>query len=670
MVRKHLPAHRLQGRTVLSQLYIVHVLIHAKRVLILKGPSGSGKTATLTALAKTLNLDIAEWRNPVGSEFASESFLSMAAQFEDFLGRSCKFGSLDFHSSGNIEDLVSSTNSIQGLKEEKNKVILIEEFPNTFTRTSTALHSFRSSVLHYLAASTPPPGKFFSSKHQCVESITPLIMIISETLLTTSTAAADSFTAHRLLGAEILNHPGVSLIEFNPVASTFLAKALNLVIQKEARQSGRRRTPGDVLLKRLGEVGDVRSAIGSLEFLCVRGDDGSDWGGRVAAKVKKGAKKASALTKMEQESIEMVTQREATLGIFHAVGKVVYNKRDENSTVDSKNEMNGQTPYHLSHHARPNTSQVSVAELIDETGTDTQIFVSALHENYALSCDGPSFTDSLNGCLDALSDSDLLSPLRGDRIHSGGTGRSFGGSLFQGAGTDNLLQEEMCFQVAVRGLLFALPYPVKRSAAIIVPGGQYSNRQDTFKMFYPTSLRLWKQTEEIEGLIDRWMDTSHASPTLKPVAGSVESWANKSSNLHTKGPSSLTLYDAPMALQIRANAARTEMVLEQLPYIAKIKQRDMDRSRLRELDKITQFHGVEQLKDQVSDEADEDEPVSSTTTLWTTDDPLELKDSSRARGAEPPVRAESRRDRGFDLEIPTETAIGKLVLSDDDIEDD
>ena len=32
---------------------------------------------------------------------------------------------------------------------------------------------------------------------------------------------------------------------------------------------------------------------------------------------------------MEEESLEMVTRREASLGIFHAVGKVVYNKRDE-----------------------------------------------------------------------------------------------------------------------------------------------------------------------------------------------------------------------------------------------------------------------------------------------------------------------------------------------------
>ena len=657
--------------TVPCRIYIDRVLIHTKRVLVLKGPSGSGKTATLTALAKTMKFDIVEWRNPIGSVLSSESFLSMAAQFEDFLDRSGKFGSLNFECPEKNNDVVLGASLIRGLEERTNKVILIEEFPNTFTKTSTALHSFRSSVLRYLAASTPLTGTSFSRKHKSSEVPTPLVMIISETLLTTSTAAADSFTAHRLLGAEILNHPGIDLIEFNPIAPTFLANALNLVIQKEARQSGRRRAPGDILLKKLGEVGDVRSAIGSLEFLCVKGSDGSDWSCRVAAKAKKGAKNASALTKMEQASIEMVTQREATLGIFHAVGKVVYNKRDEIATAASQSETDGQNPYHFSHNIRPNTSQVLVERLIDETGTDTQTFVSALHENYVPSCDGHLFIDTLNGCIDALSESDLLSPVRGDRIHYGGTRRSYGGNLFQ-IGTDNLLQEEICFQIAVRGLLFALPYPVKRCATNGTTGSQLSNKSDAFKMFYPTSMRLWKQTEEIETLIDRWIEIGNVgasiSPGLKPVAGSVETWGNKTSAFDNENPSSPTPQDDnPMAVKIRTNVARADMVLEKLPYLAKIR-RDIVRNELLELDKITQFHGVEQPKDQNPDEGGDDDMLLSGTAPWATDDPVEPRDLGRQRGAEPIFGAD--KNQGFDLDVRTGNVMGRLVLSDDDIEDD
>ncbi|KAI4130683.1 MAG: hypothetical protein LQ347_003287, partial [Umbilicaria vellea] len=466
-----------------------------RRLLILKGPSGAGKTATISTLAKTVGFQISEWRNPIGSEFSSEGFLSMSAQFDDFLGRSGKFGSLSFDCDGPGPANVQRPPNDFGSQSIGKRVILLEEFPNTFTRTSSALQTFRSSILQYLAANTPSGGPFISTRSEPYKNVTPVIMIISETLLTSTTASADSFTAHRLLGHEILNNPGTSVIEFNPIAATFLGKALDLVIQKEARQSGRRRAPGPAVLKSLGEIGDVRSAIGSLEFLCVKGDDNSEWSGRIAAKSKKGSKIAIAMTKMERESMEMVTQREATLGIFHAAGKVVYNKREEVAASAPSMAPPPQPPDHLSQHVRLQVSQVDVNQLVDETGTDTPTFVAALHENYVLSCDDPSSTDVINDCIDALSDSDLLSPSRGRGNH-------------QGAAADSLRQDEICFQVAVRGILFALPNPVKRQAVPSVRGGKLASKADAFKMFYPASMRLWKQTEEIASLVDAWVDHS------------------------------------------------------------------------------------------------------------------------------------------------------------------
>lgn len=75
------------------------------------------------------------------------------------------------------------------------------------------------------------------------------------------------------------------------------------------------------------------------------------------------------------------------------MGKVVYNKRD-----DFKPQAQGpdtdalpQPPDHMPDHIRPRISQVSVDQLIDETGTDTSTFVAALHENYVLSCEGSHF---------------------------------------------------------------------------------------------------------------------------------------------------------------------------------------------------------------------------------------------------------------------------------------
>ncbi|KAI9831883.1 MAG: hypothetical protein M1819_004605 [Sarea resinae] len=578
-----------------------------KRLLILRGASGTGKTTVMQLLSKQIHFDILEWRNPVGSDFSSESFVSLSAHFDEFLGRGRKFGSLDLFG-GDGSHTADASPSEPGSAPSKKKVILMEEFPNTFARSSSALQTFRSSIQQYLAANTPSLNHLFS--HEGLnDDVTPLVMIISETLLSTGTSSADSFTAHRLLGPAILGHPGVNVIDFNPVATTFMTKALELVIQKEARISGRKRAPGPLVLKRLGEVGDIRSAIGSLEFLCLRGDDGSDWGSKLAfSKAKRGSKAKPALTAMEKESLEMVTQREASLGLFHAVGKVVYNKREVSNLTSAPIGRLPQPPNHLPHHFRPKHSDIDVDGLIDEIGTDTQTFIAALHENYILSCDGPTSEDSidsLNGCIDALSDADLLSPDRLGAFGSGG-GSAFGGRSsrggFSGAETDNLRQDEIGFQVAVRGLLFSLPHPVKRRAPpSSSTTGHHSSRHarsgDAFKMFYPTSLRLWRQAEEIRDLVDLWVERSMRGqvPTTTtlvsrerafaaPRVGGVETWGNRSGggggglgNATARSSLSSTSSSKPTEgesatppLLVGGASARTEMLLERLPYMAKI----------------------------------------------------------------------------------------------------
>lgn len=635
-----------------------------KRLLILRGPSGAGKTATISTLAKAMDLELSEWRNPVGSEYSSEGYLSMSAQFEEFLGRSSKFGALPLRGNIGNEHTVSSPATTTNGGFTRRKTILLEEFPNTFLSTSSALRSFRSSILEYLAMNTPSMGTLFS-RPGLAENATPVVMIITETRLTTTTAASDSFTTHRLLGAQILSHPGVSIIDFNPVASTYLTKALDLVVQKEARQSGRRRIPGPSALKRLGEVGDVRSAIGSLEFLCLRGEDGDDWGGRVASRAKKGANASSVLTKMEKESLEMVTRRESSLGLFHAVGKVVYNKRD-----DFKPQAQGpdtdalpQPPDHMPDHIRPRISQVSVDQLIDETGTDTSTFVAALHENYVLSCEGSHFPDTLNGCLDALSSSDLLSSPRGGRF---GSSSDFGGRSFQGASSDFLRQDDICFQLAVRGLLFALPDPVMRHAHPVA--GKSGGKNDTYKMFYPTSVRLSRQTEEIEGLIEGWRERLRAR--VKNLGHAGRQFA---ATLRSKGPkpdpTRLAEQDTPdESARTSLNCTKSELLLERLPYITKIEQRNPTSSHLSDLEKITQFHGIGAPNEEISDEENIDERAPATE--WTTDRPADGKPGSLIsntgiKGA----LEQGGKDANMPV-LPVEDEVGKLYLSDDDIEDD
>ncbi|ORY66296.1 uncharacterized protein BCR38DRAFT_456883 [Pseudomassariella vexata] len=642
-----------------------------QRLLILKGAAGTGKTTTLRLLAKDMRCELLEWRNPTGSLGANLGYQSVSAQFEEFLGRGGKFGQLDT----DLEVPVVTKPANEPSKDSLRKIILIEEFPNTFTRSSTALQSFRNTVMQYLATNTPSlanSGQQFSKG-----PITPVVMVISETLLTTTSASADSFTAHRLLGPEITRHPGVCMIEFNAIAPTFLASALELIVQKEARKSGRRRTPGPQVLKRLGEIGDIRSAVSSLEFLCLKGDADADWGSKVAfTKLKKGVKDGISLTKGETDSLELVSRREASLGIFHSVGKVVYNKRDEVSLPSHTPEGRAEVlPSYMAHLSRPHRSQVSVESLIDETGTDTHTFISSLHENYVLSCEstGPadpsSSIDYMNECIEYLSESDLLCP-SSDAFFGG---RNFGAGGFseRDSGSHVLRQDEITFEVATRGLLFSLPNPVKRIGTTSHRGGG-----DAYKMFYPMSLKLWREKEELESVVDHWStkllkgdEASHnltdgALAFRKPKSTNVGDWISKQASLQRPNSQRKDLDhgQTPAApLLSLGSSARREMLLERLPYMAHIarqRKSSANNMRLKEIEKIVSFSGINGAADEEA--AEGDEANGATGEAWATDKPTEEASPRKKR---PGIQLKND-------ETVAALPVHGLVLSDDDIEDD
>ena len=475
-------------------------------------------------------------------------------------------------------------------------------------------------------------------------------MIITETRLASTTASSDAFTVHRLLGADILSHPAVSIIEFNPVAPTFIRKALDLVIQKEARLSGRRRVPGPSVLAKLGEVGDVRSAIGSLEFLCVRAQDGDDWGGRVAANAKKGSNAKTAMTKMEMESLETITQRENSLGLFHAVGKVVYNKRDDFAlltTEDPTREAPVQPPNHLQQYDRLRLPQTSVDQLMDETGTDAETFIAALHENYVMSCEGSALVDTLDGCLDALSDGDLLGSSRDGR-------NGVSSPTSYGATTESLRRNEIAFQIVVRGLLFALPDPVKRSLHPMGVPGRRGGRSDSHKMFYPVSLRLSRQMEEMEHSIDQCHRRLMTATAAKNKPVNEGGRLLKFTGTNKKHDDSRE-HEQDEPFRTNLNCTNAELVLERLPYITKIEQANPSSGHLRDLENITQFHGI----DVPGDEASEDEGIEETA--------YSMGKSSTLPAIQR-VGTEVQKE-AFKGVVPVDVEVEKLYLSDDDIED-
>lgn len=635
-----------------------------KTLLILKGAAGSGKTTTVELIAKELGINLHEWRNPGLASSVEEGYISMTAQFEDFVGRAGTFGALSLDGA-QIEPPKAGQ---AGQPVDRREVILVEEFPNTFARSSSTLQSFRSAVLQFLASNTPSLNDVFSRLRQRPTNVIPIVMIISETLLTTSTAAADSFTAFRLLGPEILNHPGVTVVDFNPIAPTFMTKALELVLRKESRKSGRRKAPGPSVLKHLSELGDIRSAVSSLEFLCLRGDDFDGWTGKITFAKPKGGAYNPVPSEVEKDSLEVITQRESTLGLFHAVGKVIYNKREEPTDTPPP-----QPPSWLPQHKRLKVSEVDVDSVLNELGTDIQTFVSALHENYVLSCQETTTedtVDTINGCIDSLSDSDILCP---DRFARRG---------YQGVATDALRQDEISFYISVLGLLFSLPHPVKRIAPPSGMGasGKPLGRGTAYQTLYPRSMQLWRRREEIEESLGKIVSlmytggTSTGSPsrTSNRAAGTggVETWAksNKFSGSSSNQPAPDQDPDdesaASSGLMALGMTDKLELLLETLPYTGTIQRRKrhpINNPMLKDIETVTRIQSpVAQ-----SDTTDQDlEAEVAPEDVWSTDKPSDesIADSNKRRLG---IRLKNGGD-GVVVQEKGQT----MVLSDDDIEDD
>ena len=544
----------------------------AKKVLVMKGPSGAGKTTTLRLLAQAMDVNILEWKNPVGSDMSSEAYVSLSAQFGEFLGRSLAFHGLEVASVSTSKDEAISQEATNASVSIKPKLVLIEEFPNMLGSTSIALQSFRQNILGYLAACSSL-SRQISFRKDADTMIAPMILIITESRLNSGGSQQDNFTVNKILGPEILSHPALSVIEFNSVAVTFVRKAFDLVIQKEARISGRRRVPGPAVLQNLSAVGDVRSAIGSLEFLCLNTHNVDNWSGRVAAVAKRGAKESDDITQMERALLQMVTPRETKLEIFHAVGKIVYNKR-----MELKNAPLAEASSEFSDDSNARVPEVSLDRLMDQCETDVETFVAALHENYVLSCHGSSFTDAVEGCLDALSNGDIL----GLDARYGRSVKSFRSSA---SATDTLRQDEMVFQLVTRGILFSLPYPVKRAPVPVDLPGMQKSKAFGHKMFYPTSMRLGRQIEEIEDMLEAWqLRGQQASTTVENRA--ITGFEDTDTITHS---------DHDNIIRRRnMHCAKSELVSEILPYTCMIQnsRRGRESSDKSLLERITQFRGT------------------------------------------------------------------------------
>ena len=615
---------------------------------MLKGPAGCGKSAAIRAIAGSIDARLVEWENPIGFDYGSEGFVSLAVQFEDFLSRSSRFHPLDT----SVPSILQSRSSTQptSVEPEKRGFLLIEDFPNTFTWNSSALSNFRSSLLRYIADTWGQSHGVPRPSSEAASISMPLIMLVTETPGAASKGASDNLTVYKLLGRDVLHHPATTIIEINPVAPKLMANALDCLLKKQRRRSGKVWTPNSELIKRVSQFGDIRSAINALEYAYVSQDE------RRASKRHENSPSLAIRTAVEKSASSMV-QREPVLDMFHSVGKVIYNKRLQEHARCSPIDQHQQPPQYLMQHSRPHKSEVSSEELMSSMGTDVETFVASLHENYVPSCTGENFIDTINGCIENLSAADILSSnLNYSTNRSNMQFRKQNGN----ENVDGLKQDEFVFQTAVRGMLFALPYPVER--------GKFSQKgnprvRDPFKMAYPVSLRLWRQISDMEAIIGSWYYIialgAQSRDAVLELGGAVHQRSNKRSQ--SEDNQNEQAFVSPWIIAPCNAVDRSEMILNYLPYLARIQPRSVAIGAVQDLHKLTIFSssGTSDIDSMGHTQGDELDVA-----------PNNIEETSAVCDGTALTRRPVDESHAQYLPGTTVSMHDKLVLSDDDIIDD
>ncbi|CAK9784093.1 hypothetical protein CC85DRAFT_268159 [Cutaneotrichosporon oleaginosum] len=407
-----------------------------RRILLVTGPAGIGKTTTVRLLARSLGVDLVEWTDSVDER---------------------GLGGSDVESSLNKLTSYLSRNSYVPLptdgllRPSRPRVLLMTSLPNlSYLPTREGFHT---AILQFCETYTP--------------TACPLVIVHSDA--GAGGRAEESWrerdrggleTAADLVGREVLNTPWCAEIDFLPLAPTFLKKALNRVLEQAIEDPAQRPSPAAVQLLGLSCNGDLRSAINSLQLLCTgrslktlkrRKTGKQENRGRATGKGSRGGRGAKVDVSEEvRAALDSVSRQEQSLNLFHALGKVLYNKRlgdpnwekedEEAKLAVEKLSPDDPLPDHLNAFER-RTSMIQMEVLTPTIPVDASTFALWIHQNVPSFC---TEIEQLSAILDDFCFADLMRT------------------------EDDIWQSSPqaishALHLTVRGTLMGLPSPVPRS---------------------------------------------------------------------------------------------------------------------------------------------------------------------------------------------------------------
>ncbi|ORY20600.1 Rad17 cell cycle checkpoint protein-domain-containing protein [Naematelia encephala] len=461
-----------------------------KRILLLTGPAGTGKTTTVRLLAHEMSLELAEWE-----EGQEERSIGSGIERESSMSKMSSFLSRHSYAPLNMSSQSSVSSSSQRTAPERPRVLLLTALPNTSHLPTR--EAFHAALLQFC--------KTFTST-SC-----PLIIVHSDA--GSGGRAEESWMdrdrggregAVELLGKDVRDGPWCTEIDFIPLAPTFVIKALNRVLSIAVPNLSHRPPSSAIQLIALSCNGDLRSAINSLQLLCSdrsavvgkkrknRNDD-DETSPSVRKSSGKGSRggKGSKLNVSEdlRAVLDAVTRREQSLNLFHALGKVFYNKRlgdpgiddDDQEAVKAVESLPSDEllPRHVRHYGRTK-SMVQMEAFLPTIPVDASSFALWVHQSF------PSFCTDIEQTSNYLDELCFADVLRTDDDIWQSSPQAIAYSL----------------HLTVRGALMALPSPVPR------------NHQKILKPQFFAAFRAEKENQAL-------LETAAGYLAKKAVASSV-----------------------------------------------------------------------------------------------------------------------------------------------------
>lgn len=270
-------------------------------VLLITGEAGVGKSATIQVIASHLGARVCEWNAPtptIWQEYMHNSnagvhYMSKLDEFESFVDRTRKYG------------LVQSSSFSGELKSSA--ILLIDDLPVTNGKTAYGrLHN----CLHHLVTSTQIPTAILITDYKKTDSADNPARQIEE--LQSS-----------------LESTGACKVAFNLITVNSIKKTLSRICRQE--QCNVTAEQIDLIAK--ASSGDIRHAISSLQYFCLKPDPihSLSFPNCTTTDLKVRPNELGPLL----DALSLSFGRDETLSLFHALGKFLHNKRESEYSIPS-----------------------------------------------------------------------------------------------------------------------------------------------------------------------------------------------------------------------------------------------------------------------------------------------------------------------------------------------